>query len=223
VLQGLADDHGFHVYLQDGGVETIRPLPGQGIDLFYELPRYGVKLHFEPTDFTQVNLDLNRLMVDQALDLLDPQPDEQVLDLFCGPGNFSLPLARRAGAVLGVEADPGLIARAQENAQRSGIGNVRFEAADLDGPLQDLPWLREGFHKALLDPPRSGALAILDWLPRLGVQRIVYVSCFPSTLARDADRLVNALGYRLRAAGVMDMFPHTAHVESMAVFERSGS
>jgi len=167
-----------------------------------------------------VNLELNRLMLDQALDLLDPQPDESVLDLFCGLGNFSLPLARHAAEVLGVEADPGLIARAAANAQRNGITNARFETADLYADLTDAPWLRGQYHKALLDPPRSGALAVLDWLPRLGVQRICYVSCYPSTLARDADRLVNALGYRLVSAGVMDMFPHTAHVESMALFER---
>ncbi len=223
VLQVLSEDHGFHIYLQQGGPDTIRPLPGQGIELHYDLPRHGLRLAFEPTDFTQVNLELNRLMVDQALDLLDPQPDEQVLDLFCGLGNFTLPLARRAAAVLGVEADGGLIARAVANAQRNGITNARFETADLYGDLTDAPWLRGRYHKVLLDPPRSGALEVLDWLPRLGVQRICYVSCYPSTLARDADRLVNGLGYRLLNAGVMDMFPHTAHVESMAVFERPGA
>ncbi|HYN78646.1 MAG TPA: 23S rRNA (uracil(1939)-C(5))-methyltransferase RlmD [Lamprocystis sp. (in: g-proteobacteria)] len=221
VLAALAADHGYQVYLQPGGVDSIRPLSGQTVDLHYELPRYGVSLAFEPTDFTQVNLELNRLMIDQALDLLDPQPDDRVLDLFCGLGNFSLPLARRASEVLGVEADAGLIARAGANAQRNGIINAHFETADLYGDLTGLPWLRGPYQKALLDPPRSGALEVLDWLPRLGVQRICYVSCYPSTLARDADRLVNGLGYRMTQAGVMDMFPHTAHVESMAVFERS--
>jgi 23S rRNA (uracil1939-C5)-methyltransferase len=220
ILQGLGEDHGFHIYLQDAGPESIRPLPGQGVTLSYTLPRHQVRMAFEPTDFTQVNLELNRLMVDRALDLLDPQPDESVLDLFCGLGNFSLPLARRARDVLGVEADPGLIERAGENARANGIRNARFEAADLYGELTDQGWHRERFGKVLLDPPRSGAIQVLDHLPRIGAERIVYVSCYPSTLARDADRLVNALGYRLRAAGVMDMFPHTAHVESMAVFER---
>jgi len=220
VLQGLADDQGFHVYLQEGGPDSIRPLPGQGIDLHYELPRHRVRIGFEPTDFTQVNLELNRLMVDQALELLDPQPDESVLDLFCGLGNFSLPLARRAREVLGVEADAALVARAEENARANSIDNARFATADLYGELDGQPWTRERFTKALLDPPRSGALPVLDWLPRLGVERILYVSCYPTTLARDADRLVNGLGYRLRAAGVMDMFPHTAHLESMALFER---
>ncbi|MGE5155128.1 MAG: 23S rRNA (uracil(1939)-C(5))-methyltransferase RlmD [Bdellovibrio bacteriovorus] len=220
LLQGLAEQHGFHVYLQEGGPDSVRPLPGQGVDLHYDLPRQGVRIGFEPTDFTQVNLELNRLMVDQALELLDPQPDEPVLDLFCGLGNFSLPLARHAREVMGVEADAGLVARAEANARANGIANARFATGDLYGELGDQPWTRERFTKVLLDPPRSGALQVLDWLPRLGVERVLYCSCYPTTLARDADRLVNGLGYRLRAAGVMDMFPHTAHVESMALFER---
>ncbi len=220
-LQTLSDDLGFHVYLQPGGPETICPLPGQGVDLHYGLPAHGVTIGFEPTDFTQVNLELNRLMVDRALDLLDPQPHERVLDLFCGLGNFSLPLARRALEVTGVEGDAGLVARAAENAASNGIANARFYSADLFGELDGQSWIKERFDKALLDPPRTGALEVLDWLPRLGVRRLVYVSCYPSTLARDADRLVHGLGYRLTAAGVMDMFPHTAHVESMAVFERA--
>jgi 23S rRNA (uracil1939-C5)-methyltransferase len=190
------------------------------VDLHYSLPRFGVRIHFEPTDFTQVNLELNRLMVDRALDLLDPQPDERVLDLFCGLGNFTLPLARRVADVLGVEGDEGLVARARHNATVNGIANARFLAADLYGDLGPAEWLRERFDKALLDPPRSGAVEVIDRLPALGVRRLVYVSCYPSTLARDADRLVNTHGYRLLAAGAMDMFPHTAHLESLAVFER---
>jgi 23S rRNA (uracil1939-C5)-methyltransferase len=219
-LLALAGREGVHVYLQEGGVETIRPLPGQDLDLHYSLPRHGVRIEFLPTDFTQVNLELNRLMVDRALELLDVQPDEAVLDLFSGLGNFTLPLARRAAAAVGVEGEPGLVARAESNAARNGIDNARFYTANLDGELDLQPWMRERFAKALLDPPRSGALQVLDCLPRLGVERILYVSCNPTTLARDADRLVNELGYRLLAAGVMDMFPHTAHVESMALFER---
>ncbi len=219
-LLGLAEREGFHIYLQEGGVETVRPLGDQGTDLHYSLPRHQVRVDFLPTDFTQVNLELNRLMVDQAIDLLEVQPEEAVLDLFCGLGNFALPLARRSVSVVGVEGDPGLVARAQSNARRNGIDRVRFYTADLYGDLDLEPWVRERYRKALLDPPRSGALQLLDWLPRLGVERILYVSCYPATLARDADRLVNGLGYELRAAGVMDMFPHTAHVESMALFER---
>jgi 23S rRNA (uracil1939-C5)-methyltransferase len=220
ILLSMAEREGVHVYLQDGGVETIRPLPGQEIDLHYSLPDHHVRLDFQPNDFTQVNLELNRLMVDRALALLEVRPDERVLDLFCGLGNFTLPLARRIASVVGVEGDAGLVARAEANALRNGIDNARFYAADLFGELDLQPWMRESFNKALLDPPRSGALQVLDCLPRLGIDRILYVSCYPATLARDADRLVNGLGYDLKAAGVMDMFPHTAHVESMALFER---
>lgn len=220
-LRAFGEAAGFRIYLQEGGVETIRPLPGHQLDLHYAMPRHGVQIHFEPADFTQVNLELNRAMVDRALELLDPLPDDRVLDLFCGLGNFTLPLARRSASVLGVEGDDGLVERARANAERNGIHNVRFERADLYGELDLAPWLREHFDKALLDPPRSGALQVLDLLPAAGVRRLVYVSCYPSTLARDADRLVNGLGYRLLAAGAMDMFPHTAHVESMAVFEKN--
>jgi 23S rRNA (uracil1939-C5)-methyltransferase len=219
-LAAFGETEGLRVYLQEGGPETVRPLAGQGVDLYYSLPSASLRLYFEPTDFTQVNLELDRLMVDQALALLDPNPDERVLDLFCGLGNFTLPIARRAGDVLGVEGDKALVARARANAQKNAIRNVRFLAADLYGELESSPWIRERFDKALLDPPRSGALRALDLLPGMGVERILYVSCFPETLARDADRLVNGLGYRLSAAGAMDMFPHTAHLESMAVFER---
>ncbi|MEA1050386.1 23S rRNA (uracil(1939)-C(5))-methyltransferase RlmD [Lamprobacter modestohalophilus] len=229
-LLSFAAQSGFHVYLQEGGVETVRPLPGQEIELSYRLPNQGLTLAFEPNDFTQVNLELNRQMIDQALALLDPQPNERLLDLFCGLGNFTLPLARRARELVGVEGDAGLVARAQANAVRNGIENVRFYTADLYAqalphpspslPLTAPPWLDQPFDKALLDPPRSGALEVLDWLASSGVQRILYVSCYPATLARDAAKLVGELGFRLEAAGAMDMFPHTAHLEAMALFER---
>ncbi|MCK7581806.1 MAG: 23S rRNA (uracil(1939)-C(5))-methyltransferase RlmD [Chromatiales bacterium] len=220
-LLELGRREGFHIYLQDGGIDSIRPLPGQEVALSYSLPNHGVEIGFLPSDFTQVNLELNRRMVDQALALLDPDPDDTVLDLFCGLGNFTLPLARRSAEVVGVEGDAGLVERARANAVRNGLDNVRFHVADLQAELSaEAPWTRQRFTKALIDPPRSGAWEVLDWLPRLGVERLVYVSCYPTTLARDADRLVNELGYRLRAAGVMDMFPHTSHVESMALFER---
>jgi 23S rRNA (uracil1939-C5)-methyltransferase len=221
-LLAFAERYGLRIYLQAGGPESIRPLPGQALDLHYRLPAFGVKIHFGPTDFTQVNPGLNRAMVDRAVALLDPQPGDRVLDLFCGLGNFSLPLARRAGQVVGVEGNTGLVERAGRNAERNGIRNARFYAADLYGELGPAAWLDEHFDKALLDPPRSGALQVLDRLPAMGVRRLVYVSCFPATLARDADRLVSGLGYRLVSAGVMDMFPHTAHLETMALFERSG-
>jgi len=219
-LTTFGESEGLRVYLQEGGAETIRPLSGQGVDLHYSLPSVNVRLHFQPTDFIQVNLELDRMMVDQALALLDPKTDERVLDLFCGLGNFTLPIARLAGDVLGVEGEEKLVERARANAERNSIGNARFLAADLYGELETSLWTRERFHKVLLDPPRSGALQVLELLPAMEVQRILCVSCFPETLARDADRLVNGLGYRLSAAGAMDMFPHTAHLESMAVFER---
>jgi 23S rRNA (uracil1939-C5)-methyltransferase len=159
-------------------------------------------------------------MVSRAVELLAPASADRVLDLFCGVGNFSLPLAVRAGGVVGVEGDSGLVQRARANARRNRLDNAQFFTANLYEPLDGAPWLRERFAKALLDPPRSGAQEVLPLLPRLGVQRLVYVSCYPGTLARDAGLLVAEHGYRLRGAGVMDMFPHTAHVESIAVFER---
>jgi 23S rRNA (uracil1939-C5)-methyltransferase len=218
-LDAFGKQQGFSIWIQEGGAQSLHPLTGHGVDLWYGLPQYALRLHFQPTDFTQVNAELNRLMVVQALALLDPQPDDQILDLFCGLGNFTLPLAQRAAQVVGVEGEAGLVARGRDNAERNGLHNVRFYTSDLYQPLDQEAWLRERFDKALLDPPRSGALQVLDLLPRVGVRRILYISCYPSTLARDADRLVNVLGYRLRAAGVMDMFPHTAHVESIALFE----
>lgn len=219
-LEAFAQGEGFSIHLQAGGPETARPLQGEATPLYYDLPNQCVRVAFAPTDFTQVNLGINRAMVDQAIALLDPQPADRVLDLFCGLGNFTLPLARHAGTVVGVEGDQDLVARAQENARANALPGVRFYASDLYGELGSEPWLREPFNKAILDPPRSGAFDLLDWLPRLGVEQLLYVSCYPTTLARDADRLVNSLGYRMVCAGVMDMFPHTAHVESMAVFER---
>jgi len=227
-LLSFAATTGFHVYLQEAGVESIRPLDGQAVELSYSLPSQDLVFGFEPSDFTQVNLELNRKMIDQALALLDPQPQERVLDLFCGLGNFTLPIARRAREVVGVEGDAGLVARAERNAERNGIKNARFCTADLYCASGATPWSDQvsgqvpgqAFEKALLDPPRSGALEVLEGLAEAGVRRILYVSCYPATLARDAAKLVDELGFRLEAAGAMDMFPHTAHLEAMALFER---
>lgn len=217
-LTAFGAEHGFDLYLQDGGPDSLRPLAPNPRELAYQVN--GLRLAFAPQDFTQVNLALNRMMVARALELLDPDPDSRVLDLFCGIGNFSLPLATRAAQVIGVEGDAGLVARAQANAAANGLANLSFQVANLYGKLEDQPWLRERFNQVLLDPPRGGAQEVLPWLPKLGARRLLYVSCYPSTLARDAGLLVHEHGYRLRAAGVMDMFPHTAHVESMALFER---
>ncbi len=216
LLRAFADRHGVHVWLQPGGPESVQPLHPASSELFYELPEFGIRLRFRPTDFTQVNFGVNRILVSRAVRLLDPQPGERIADLFCGLGNFSLPLARRGAQVIGFEGSGELIARARENAASNGLV-AQFEKADLF--RSDLsPWGE--FAKILLDPPREGAIEIVKSLPVDGPRRIVYVSCDPATLARDAAVLVHAKGYRLTAAGVVNMFPHTAHVESIASFER---
>ena len=192
--------------------------PGQSV-LDYALPAEGLRLQFLPTDFTQINADINRAMIAQALDWLAAGDGERVLDLFCGLGNFTLPLARHARAVVGVEGEAGLVQRARDNARRNGLANIEFHVANLMESVDGAPWLRGGYDRILLDPPRSGAEAMIPHLARLDAPRILYVSCHPGSLARDAG-LLAAQGYRLERAGVMDMFPHTAHVESMALFVR---
>ncbi|HVR80533.1 MAG TPA: 23S rRNA (uracil(1939)-C(5))-methyltransferase RlmD [Luteimonas sp.] len=223
-LVAFAKAHDFAIYLQPGGIDSVHPLWPENPKLAFRLPQWDVELQFRPLDFIQINAGLNQKMIASALSLLDAQPDERVLDLFCGLGNFTLPLARVAGEVVGVEGDAGLIKRARENAAHNNLGNVEFHAADLVQDLRGHTWMRHagkerGFDRLLLDPPRSGADAVLKQLPLKGLKRIVYVSCHPASLARDAGYLVNERGWKLRAAGVMDMFPHTAHVESIAMFE----
>ncbi|MEJ2693867.1 MAG: 23S rRNA (uracil(1939)-C(5))-methyltransferase RlmD, partial [Candidatus Thiodiazotropha sp.] len=221
LLAEFGSRHQVAVYLQEGGPETVKPLNGAPAELAYELPGFDLKLQFLPNDFTQVNSDINRQMIQRAVELLQLQPQDRVLDLFCGLGNFTLPLARRAAEVTGVEGDAGLVARARDNAERNGLTNTRFYTANLYESLEHEPWLGQRYNKILLDPPRSGAQEVLSQLPKLGAERIVYVSCYPGTLARDAGILTHELGYRLLSAGVMDMFPHTAHVESIALFEKA--
>ncbi|BAO44063.1 23S rRNA (uracil(1939)-C(5))-methyltransferase RlmD [Thiolapillus brandeum] len=218
-LRRFAREHGFIIYIQEGGPDSVAPLD-QDADLHYALPEFNLVLHFQPTDFTQVNSDINRRMLHQAMELLQPEARDTVLDLFCGIGNFTLPLATRAGTVVGVEGAAELVARARDNARRNDLDNVSFHAANLYESLETESWMKQSFNKALLDPPRSGAFEILQHLPAMGVERMVYVSCYPGTLGRDAGELVHKLGYRLVSAGVMDMFPHTAHVESIALFEK---
>ncbi len=219
-LAAFGREHGFAVFLQPKGIDSVHPLDGTAPALSFRLPAWDVELAFEPLDFIQVNARLNEAMIAAALDMLDARPGERVLDLFCGLGNFTLPLARGVAEVVGVEGDAGLVARARANAQRNGLGNAQFFAADLTQDQRGTPWMRQGFDKLLLDPPRSGADEVLKQLPLQGIGRIVYVSCHPGSLARDAGFLVHERGYRLVSAGVMDMFPHTAHVESIALFER---
>lgn len=208
------------VFLQPKGPDSVTPLWPDAVTLSYALLPHGVDFQFRPTDFTQVNTDINRKMVDRALALLDLQDSDRILDLFCGLGNFTLPIARRVREVVGVEGAPELVERARENAERNGIDNVAFHTADLSADLEQAPWWKGGFDKVLLDPPRSGARETLEHIAALKVPRIVYVSCNPATLARDAGILVNEFGYRLEKAGVMDMFPHTGHVESIALFTK---
>jgi 23S rRNA (uracil1939-C5)-methyltransferase len=218
-LRDFAQDSGHVLYLQPGGSDSVHPL-AQEAELSFPIPAYDLRLHFRPLDFIQVNAGLNQKMIARALELLDPQAGDRVLDLFCGLGNFTLPIARRAGQVVGVEGDTGLVTRARENAARNGLDNVEFHAADLAADLSAEPWMRAGFDKLLVDPPRAGAAQVLAQLPLKGIARIVYVSCHPGSLARDAGFLVRERGYRLVAAGAMDMFPQTAHVESIALFEK---
>ncbi|MDF3030003.1 MAG: rlmD [Moraxellaceae bacterium] len=220
-LAGFCAARDWHLYLQPGGNDSVhRVQPVEGEDrLFYELPDFGLKLGFHPMDFTQVNAGINRRMVKLALDLLDPQAGERVLDLFSGLGNFTLPLATRAGEVIGVEGVQAMADRGLENAQRNGLTNVSFYAQDLTADFSHQPWAKHGFDRILIDPPRSGAQEVVQYLPKFRARRVVYVSCNPATLARDAG-LMKTGGYRLTQAGVMDMFPHTTHVESIAVFEK---
>jgi 23S rRNA (uracil1939-C5)-methyltransferase len=218
-LLAFAQAHRFALFLQPGGVDSVHPLWPADPQLSFRLPAWDIELKFRPLDFIQVNAGLNGKMIARTFELLDVQPGERVLDLFCGLGNFTLPLARVADAVVGVEGDSGLVARARENAAHNQLPNAQFHAADLAQDLSGHAWMRAGFDRLLLDPPRSGADVVLKQLPLKGLKRIVYVSCHPASLARDAGYLVNERGWKLRAAGVMDMFPHTAHVESIAMFE----
>lgn len=219
-LTAFAREHGVAVLLQPGGPDTVHALEPQHVTLEFDLPEYGMVLEFGPSDFIQVNADLNRAMIHHALELMQPERSDNILDLFCGLGNFTLPLARRAGRVTGVEGDGGLVEKARANAARNGLENVVFHVADLAADVAGAAWLKQGFDKILIDPPRSGAEEMLAHLAATPAYRLVYVSCHPASLARDAGILVHQHGFTLKAAGVMDMFPHTAHVESIALFER---
>jgi 23S rRNA (uracil1939-C5)-methyltransferase len=212
--------HGVRLYLQPGGPGTVVPLTDGHPPLRYSLPQFDLAIEFEPTDFIQVNGALNTKMVARAVAELDPQPDDLVLDLYCGLGNFSLALARRAVQVTAVEGDASLVSRAAGNARRAGLENVNFVVADLASSDYEAPWAKQRYARVLLDPPRAGAREVLPVVGRCGAGRVVYISCHPGSLARDAGLLVREHGFRLTAAGVMDMFPHTTHVEAMAVFER---
>ncbi len=217
---GAAND--CRIYLQPGGLDSLQLIQPASIDesLYYTLPEFDVRIDFEPVDFVQVNSEINRRMVHFAIEQLEAGPGERVLDLFCGIGNFSLPLARRAATVLGIEGEKTLVARAAENASKNALDNVEFRIADLSKIDGSESWVKAGWDRVLLDPARSGAAEVVSRMKLLNPERIVYVSCHPGTLARDAGTLVNEQGYHLDSAGIIDMFPHTAHVESIAVFTR---
>ncbi len=220
-LLDFAQEFNYQLYLQPKGPDTVHCIYPENPELYYEHPQFNTRVNFTPLDFFQVNQSLNRAMVARAVELLDPQADETVLDLFCGLGNFTLPLARSAAKVIGVEGDLAMVERARAAAHANGIHNTDYYACNLMGDdLGREPWLKQHYDKILLDPPRAGAKEIIAHIGKLKAKRIVYVSCDPATLARDAGELVNTHGYRLVGAGVMDMFPHTSHVESIAVFEK---
>lgn len=225
-LRAFGEEHKVHVYCQSGGLDTVLPLPGTTPPtLSYSLPEYDVVMNFLPTDFTQVNYEINRQMVHRALELLEVDSTDRVLDLFCGIGNFTLPLARKAASVFGIEGEQGLVERAKQNALSNNINNAEFRAIDLtkedlNEDFRGIEFFNKGFNKLLLDPARNGAQEVIEKLNLSSVDRIVYVSCNPATLARDAGILVNSKGFKLAQAGIMDMFPHTTHVESIAVFVR---
>lgn len=225
----FAKKHDFQLYLQPKGPTTVHciwPDPSvaePATELFYEHKDFNTKVNFGPQDFFQVNSSINRQMVPRAVELLKLTGTEKVLDLFCGLGNFTLPIARKAAHVTGVEGDLIMVNRARQTATANGIDNTDYFACNLMGTALELktePWLKQQYDCILLDPPRSGAKEIIEHFGKLKAKRIVYVSCHPATLARDAGELVHTHGYKLLGAGVMDMFPQTAHVESIAVFEK---
>jgi len=229
-LRSFAQMHNAHLYLQPKGPDTVHLLwpeadkANSRTALCYRLPEHDIECRFGPMNFVQVNAEINRKMIDKVIELLDLQPEDRVMDLFCGLGNFTLPMARRVASIVGIEGDDALVQLARHNAQHNGITNAEFFTADLSKPelLPEAGFVLDGqrFDKILLDPARAGALEMIAPLAKLAPRLIAYVSCNPATLARDADELVNRHGYRMTHAGVMDMFPHTSHVEAMALFVR---
>ncbi len=222
-LLAFAEQHSVRIFLQPKGPATVHEITTGQQPLFFTFPEDNIRLEFEPGDFIQVNEGMNRKMLQRVKDLLDIQPDDHILDLFCGLGNFTVPLARHVAAVTGVEGDAGLIRRARKNAEINALDNVDFHVADLRQDHSGADWMQRTYDKVLIDPPRSGAWEALPLIAQTGAETVVYVSCHPASLARDAGRLVNELGYTLVSAGVMDMFPHTSHVESIALFRKNRS
>lgn len=223
LLRRFADEHGVIWYLQPKGPETVHLFhPPTAAMPSYALPDFGVELSFHPTEFTQVNNGVNRMLVRRAMALLQPRPGERIADLFCGLGNFALPIARLGAHVVGVEGSAALVKRAEENATRNRLEQrCEFHVVNLFDATEESLAAFGPLDKLLIDPPREGAIALVKALPvEGGPQRIVYVSCSPATLARDAAVLVHEKGFRLRGTGIANMFPHTSHLESIALFEK---
>lgn len=219
-LLSFGQQHGFTIYTQTGGSETIKPLePKQTTTNYYTLPEQNCTLFFEPTDFTQINPEINRQMVQRALELLAPQPREKILDLFCGLGNFTLPLAKHCNHITGIEGSVTMVKRAQYNAEQNKITNADFFAMDLTQDFPATTWATREYDKILLDPPRTGALEICQKIAKFKAKKILYISCNPTTFARDAKELSNQ-GYKLNQVGIIDMFPHTSHVETIGEFNK---
>jgi len=220
ILKNFSRETGIGIYLQSGGPESVELLEPADFQLEYAFEPLGLRFRFEPLDFTQVNGGINQQMVERALELLDTQPEDSILDLFCGLGNFTLPLALGAGRVTGLEGSAEMVERGRANAILNGLDNVEFHTADLYQACDAPPWPAALYNKILIDPPRSGAQELLPWIAASQVGRVLYISCNPETLARDAGILVNQHGFRLLGAGIMNMFPHTRHSEAIALFER---
>ena len=223
-LREFGSTHGVRLYLQPAGLESVHELDAPAEPLRYQLPKYELELQFLPTDFIQINGAVNEALVARALELLELTPSAEVLDLFCGIGNFTLPLARSARRVVGVEGDAALVARARHNAQLNGLQNTEFHVANLaqlpetaGAGAHGASWLGRDYTHVVLDPPRAGAREVLASVASIAPQRVLYISCHPGSLARDLGVLVNEHGFTLEAAGVLDMFPHTAHFESLAL------
>jgi len=221
IMREFGHEHNISICLQSKGPDTIKPLDGEPeVIPSYSLPEQGLTFKFKPAMFTQVNYEINRKMISRVLEAFQLNQEDCVLDLFCGLGNFTLPMATKAGRVVGVEGDLPLVNHAKENAALNNLTNVEFHVADLSQDVSGQAWAKQKFNKVLLDPSRAGAAEVLHNLKHWNPEQIIYVSCNPSTLARDAGILVNEMGYTLVKAGVMDMFPQTGHVESIALFTK---
>ncbi|MDR1529063.1 MAG: 23S rRNA (uracil(1939)-C(5))-methyltransferase RlmD [Burkholderiales bacterium] len=224
ILREFSDSHQISFWLQTGGIDTAQPFYPADSELFYTLPEFNITIPFVPTDFTQVNHNINRVLVRKAVTMLAPTKKDRIADLFCGLGNFTLPIARSGAQVIGIEGNASLVARARQAARHNALGKrCIFQNANLFKDVERTIAPMLPLDKILIDPPREGAIEVVKALPqandRFALKRIVYVSCNPATLARDTAVLVHNRGYRLKSAGIVNMFPHTVHVESMAIFE----